>query len=350
MITYFRSSSYGCHDMCPMKYFLEYELGWRGPSNLKAEKGTIVHKILELLGQIKLEQQNGKTHFVDEIVGKVDIFDYDLDKIIEQCHDHYKKYSVNEWKALDLKHCSKWTYKALEYQGGEYDPRNSHIINVEQAFDFEIDQDWAKYSYDLPDGSTLDGTLSVKGTIDQITRLDDETYQILDWKTGRRLNWATGEEKDYEALNKDHQLMMYYYACRKLFPDIPNIQLVIYYINDGGPFTLCFSDADLPRIEDMLRKKFEEIRDTEVPAVRKTWKCTKFCHFGRSTFDGTSIKPIVEMRNGQVVKKGEKMTKCEQARYCLAHRSVDSVVANMSVPGHHVDFYKRPGEVDDSNG
>ena len=57
IITYLRSSSYGCHDMCPMKYFLEYNLGWRGPSNIKAEKGTVVHKVLEILAIIKLKQQ-----------------------------------------------------------------------------------------------------------------------------------------------------------------------------------------------------------------------------------------------------------------------------------------------------
>lgn len=343
--TYLRSSSYGCHEMCPMKYYLEYSLGWKGSSNIKAEKGTIVHKVLELLAEIKLQQQNNRTYFTDDIAGRVYVDKYDLDVLIQKCTDYYVSYSSHTWKPLDKKHCSKWTYKAIEYNDGEHDPRNSHIIKAEQAFDFEVNQPWAMYDYEMPDGSRLEGLLALKGTMDQISRIDDDTYQILDWKTGRRLNWATGEEYDYDSLMNNAQLLMYYYAARHLYPDIPNIQLVIYYINDGGPYTLCFTEADVPRIEAMLQKKFEDIRDTEVPALKKSWKCTKFCPYGMTTFDGTSVTPIKEMRYGQVTKKGSYMTKCEQTKYCLEHRSTQSVVKNLSAPDYNVNHYQPPGEV-----
>lgn len=39
--------------MCEQQFFIEYVLGWRGPSNQKADKGTIVHKVLEILAIIK---------------------------------------------------------------------------------------------------------------------------------------------------------------------------------------------------------------------------------------------------------------------------------------------------------
>jgi hypothetical protein len=35
-------------------------LGWRGPSNKKADKGTIVHKVLEILAVIKQGLQDNK--------------------------------------------------------------------------------------------------------------------------------------------------------------------------------------------------------------------------------------------------------------------------------------------------
>ena len=184
IVTYIRSSSYGCHEMCAMKYFLEYNLGWKGPSNIKAEKGTVVHKVLEVLAIIKLNQQNGVEEFEDEVVGKVNIFDYDLDDIIHKCTQYYKKYSQNEWKhtGLDERHCKQWTYKALEYNDGEFDPRNTHIIQPEQAFDITIHKPWAMYEYELPNGEKIEGFLALKGTIDQISQVDDNTYQILDWK------------------------------------------------------------------------------------------------------------------------------------------------------------------------
>ena len=104
-----------------MKYYLEYTLGWKGPSNLAAEKGTVVHKALEILAIIKLNQQNGVGSFEDEVVGTVDIFDYDLDDIIARCTHFYKKHSKNEWKhtGIDEKRCSRWTYKAIEDYDGE---------------------------------------------------------------------------------------------------------------------------------------------------------------------------------------------------------------------------------------
>ena len=52
-IVYFRSSSFNCHRFCPMQYYMEYTLGWRGSSNKKADKGTIVHKALEICAVAK---------------------------------------------------------------------------------------------------------------------------------------------------------------------------------------------------------------------------------------------------------------------------------------------------------
>ena len=335
--------------MCPMKWFLEYQLGHKGPSNIKAEKGTIVHKVLEILGEIKLQQQLGNASFEDEVMGTVVVDDYNLDDLIQKSIDFYVRYSPHQWKPIDEKHCYKWTYKAIEYRGGEFDPRNADIIKAEQAFDFEVNKPWAMYEYDMPDGTKMEGFLALKGTIDQISKIDDETYQILDWKTGRRLNWATGEEYTWEALNKNPQLMMYYYAAQHLYPDIPNIQLVIYYINDGGPYTICFSKNDIPRIEKMLQDKFEDIKNTQIPALKKSWKCTKFCHYGRTTFDKTNVTPITERREGQVTPRGQYMTKCEQTKYCLENRSVDSVIKNMSAPGYDINKYDAPGEVKDDS-
>lgn len=348
IVTYLRSSSYGCHDMCAMKYFLEYNLGWRGPSNLAAEKGTVVHKILEILGFIKLMQQENRTYFNDDILGRVYVNKYYLDDIISRCTDYYKQHSIHEWKPLDVRHCRDWTHKALDYNNGEHDPRNIHIIQPEQAFDITIDKPWAKYKYDMPDGSVLEGQLSIKGTIDQISKVDDETYQIMDFKTGKRKNWATDEEYDYAALQKNPQLMMYYYAIQHLYPEIDHFQLVIFYIRFGGPYTLCFSKEDLPHIENMIRDKFEVIKSTKIPELTKSWKCTKFCHFGKTTFENSSILPIIEQRDNQVTPKGQFMTKCEQTKYCIENRDLDTVMKHMTAPEHKIDYYHAPGEV--SNG
>ena len=64
--------------MCEQQYFIEYILGWRGLSNKKADKGTIVHKVLEILAYIKKNQQDSNNSFIDDIVGEIFVDKYDL--------------------------------------------------------------------------------------------------------------------------------------------------------------------------------------------------------------------------------------------------------------------------------
>lgn len=73
IITYLRSSSYNTWDFCQFKYYLDYVLAFRSPANQKAEKGTIVHKGLELLAKAKFAKQNGKDSFYDEEFGYFEV-------------------------------------------------------------------------------------------------------------------------------------------------------------------------------------------------------------------------------------------------------------------------------------
>ena len=130
-----------------------------------------------------------------------------------------------------------------------------------------------------------------------ITQPNENTAEIIDWKTGRRLNWATGEEKTQEKLEVDPQLMIYYYAVKKLYPHIDNEIVTIYFIHDGGPFSVAFDKSDLYKTEQLLKDKFKKIQHTLKPRLNKSWKCTKLCHYGKTTFEGTNIEPITEYRD-----------------------------------------------------
>ena len=74
--------------MCEQQYFFDYVLGYKGPSNKKADKGTIVHKALEILAFIKYTEQQGEDTFEDDIIGEVNIHNYDLDKIITDVYTY----------------------------------------------------------------------------------------------------------------------------------------------------------------------------------------------------------------------------------------------------------------------
>jgi hypothetical protein len=187
IVTYLRSSSYGAHEMCPMRFFIEYNLGWQQPSGKKAEKGTIVHKVLEIIGNIQICIQDGKKQFTDDVVGRVRVNSYDINKITKKVYDYYVKYSIHKWSdGADYRECERWIDKALTYEDGMFDPRNNIIEAVEKRFDFEIIEPWAMYDYEIKGKENLKGFLSLKGTIDQIQRVDEKTLEIVDWKTRRR--------------------------------------------------------------------------------------------------------------------------------------------------------------------
>jgi hypothetical protein len=332
--------------MCEQQYFLEYVLGWRGPSNQKADKGTIVHKVLEILAVIKKAQQDKQTEIVDDIIGKIDINNYNLNTIIEKAYKHYSDATTHHnWSLKDYKDCHAWVYKAIEFNGGMFDPRNRHILCPEQHFDLEIKKPWAHYEYETEDGK-IEGNLSLKGTIDLITLVNDNTIEIVDWKTGRRLDWATGQEKTQEKLESDPQLRIYHYAIHNLYPHIDHIIFSIYFINDGGPFSICFDKSDLPKTEEMLRRKFEVIKTTKRPKLNKSWMCNKLCHFGKTTFENTNILPQIEYRENQNCQQGSVMTKCEQVKHDIDLKGINTVTTEYKHHSHTIGKYKAPGSIE----
>lgn len=299
---------------------------------------------MEILAFIKKANQDNITKIDDDIAGKINIKKYDLEKIFNIVYNHYiTNNSHHSWSDKDKKDCWNWVNKTIEFNQGMFDPRNRHIVCPEQHFDFVIDKPWAKYSFDTPEGK-LEGNLALKGTIDLITKIDDNFFEIIDWKTGRRLNWATGKAKTQECLENDPQLRIYHYAVSHLYPNIDNIMITINFINDGGPFSMCFQKSDLIKTELMLRNKFEKIKLVKRPQLNRSWMCKKLCHFGKTTFENTSIGPLEEYRDNQVTKQGDVMCKCEQIYHDIQLQGIDTVIQSYKHPNHSFGFYKPPGE------
>lgn len=332
--------------MCPMQYFIEYNLGIRSPSNQKADKGTIVHKVLEILAHIKLCNQQKEPIYVDDIIGKIDTKKYNLDDIIEQVYNYYSStFKHHTWTAKDYKDCRLWVNKALSDHDTNFDPRNRDILQPEQHFDIVIEKPWAYYKYKIKN-DILEGYLALKGTIDLITKVNDDTIEIIDWKTGRRLDWATGQEKTLEKLQNDPQLRLYHYAVSRLYPKMEHIIFTINFINDGGAFSVCYDKNDLPKTEDMIRQKFNAIKDTQIPQLNKSWKCTKLCHFGKTTFEKSHVLPILEYRDGQITPVDTYMTKCEQVKHDVELKGLNNVIDEYTAPGYTVGKYKAPGSAE----
>lgn len=283
IICFHRSSSLGTLEFCEMKYFFQYVLGMKDKTGKKAVLGTILHRVMQVLADKKIAQNNKCKNLKNDDIKNLTFAQCDdIEYVTKICFDYYKKHEEDVGlEEADYKTCVKWAYKALAYNDGALDPRNQNVYATELFFDIEIKKPWAQYSY-VVNGKELSGYLSIKGTIDLIIKESDSYFQVLDYKSGKRLNWATGKEKTYEDLCSDKQLLLYFYALKSLYPD-HDFYTSIYYVNDGGLFDIVFSEEDYHKAEKMLKDKFEYIKSVELPRLlsndQSHWKCTKLCKF-----------------------------------------------------------------------
>jgi hypothetical protein len=335
--------------MCHQQYFIEYILGHRQIVGIAADKGTIVHKVLEICAACKKAFQDGEEYIEDEIVGKLHTHKYEpeyLNNIIDIVYNYYSSaITHHNWTLKHYQDCVNWSWQALKYNNGMFDPRTRLVVAPEIQFDFEIQEDWSHYRYDTEDG-IIEGNLALKGTIDLITELDPTCYEMIDWKTGQRKDWATDHIKNEALLYKDPQLRMYHYAMIHLFPNIKRFLITIFFIKDGGPYTLLFEEKDIETTLAMIRKRYEYIQQTTIPRLNKSWKCNRLCHYGKNSFEDTDIEPLIEERPYQVTRQGQYMLMCEQVKYMTQREGIEWVCGNMKKPGFSLTAYKSPGEVE----
>jgi len=339
IVTYIRSSSYGNYDFCQMQYFMTYVLGYRSESGKKAQLGTACHKVMECLASCKKELQDNpdkkELSIMDDAIGEVSFTPRKLKTkklvadLLSRSYEHYGSTDSHKYYPADFKFCEKQIETALTFNDGQFDPRKRDIVDTEPTFDIAIEEDWAKYEYEMPDGTTIKGNLAIKGTIDLVTKIDDDIIEVVDWKTGQRKNWATGEVKTYEKLLDDAQLLLYNYAISKLYPDYQQAIMSIFFTRDGGPFSMCFDKSDQDRFLEMLRKRFEEIKENVKPRPisysRRDFRCQKLCHFYKNDWPGTNT------------------TMCEHVEQRLHTIGHKETVKECTNEGFNIGYYEAPG-------
>ena len=342
--TYVRSSSYNNYDFCQMQYFLTYNLGWRSDSGKKAVMGTMAHKVMEILaGLKKFQQDKPRNKYLvvdDDKCGQIRIHKDELltkglvDDLTTQSIKAYGDESRHKFYRKERGEVRETVECFLTWNNSQFDPRLRNVYYPEPHFDIAIEEDWAKFEYEI-NGKKITGHLAIKGTIDLVTLVSEDTIEVIDWKSGRRLNWATGEEKTYEKMMDDPQLLLYFYAMSKMFPEFKNrIMSIFFYKDTEGevdptPFSFCFTEADERRFLDMLRKRFEEIKENTNPTVldptRRDFRCKYLCHFCKNSFEG------------------ETESMCETAKRELVQLGVDEVVKKRTAPGFDIGYYEAPG-------
>lgn len=165
--------------MCEMKGYLNYVLSFPDKQNKKATLGTVVHKVLELLGRNKMTNDSRKT-FDDDELGRISK-SATIEDLTQKALAHYENKTGGLVTLDDFDICCEWVNTAISKHNGDMDPRNQNIQNVEEYFDIEIPHEWAKYSYEI-NGEKIEGQLRIRGTVDVIIDEGNNYFRILDYK------------------------------------------------------------------------------------------------------------------------------------------------------------------------
>lgn len=299
------ASAIGTYNHCPFSYFMNYILGMESKAGKAALQGSIVHKVLEIMAR---RSKRGKGN-IDPML----LLDLVWDKLTAQSPEiairkvttRIDKETGGFKECADFKKCRV----ALENVVGNefYNPPNLIVVDVERWFALEIpgeqwechDQDGEKHQF------------TVRGFIDMVHEINNDTIEIVDWKTGNRTNYHTQEPIDEAVLTREVQPRLYHLAAFFLYPQYKNILITFFYANSGGPVTISLSRDDLVNTIGFLYDFFTTVKKDTLIRRNKHWSC-KMCSFGGNGICDRIWSDVCTMGGEYVENRYTKLTYDEQ--------------------------------------
>jgi len=269
------ASAINLYRHCPFAYYMQYVLGMESRAGKAALQGNIVHRVLEWM--IKLKKR-GKIN-----VDPMWLLDRSWDEHLKESPEieirkvttRIDKETGELKEAADFKKCRVALEEILNNE--HYHPYNLNCIDSEQWFALEMPGD----EWKCLDTNGKEYQFATRGYIDLIHEIDEDTIEIVDWKTGARKNFHTQQDIDEEVLVREIQPRLYHLAAYFLYPKYKNIIITFYYTNAGGPVTIALSENDLIATMAGLYKFMQTVKQDTLMRRNRFWTC-KMCNFERN--------------------------------------------------------------------
>jgi RecB family exonuclease len=255
---------------CNFKYFLQYHMKLpqlRKPT-IYTEKGVAVHEVLELYAKgDKNWIENLRKYYVKTKLWELDRrkaekggFPHPQPKTCETC-------TWNDGGLCKLAELGKDSFEGCPRPNFEDDLELVRRVMAREGEDNFLSREiiGAEVEFDL----TVRG-IHLKGVIDLVTKLDDDTLEIIDYKTGRHC-------KTNASLVKDPQVRTYSVVAKILWPQFKYRLMTLDYLRKAPISTMFTDDDDEATILSLIHHN-NDIR-TNInprPFSYKMWLCD-FC-------------------------------------------------------------------------
>lgn len=264
-------SSITTYHACQWMYYLRYVLQAGQVTGKAALEGKVVHGVIEAVAKAKA---NGGIVDVDEALDSV------WQREVESDPNTKLRRETTHGTSADFTRIRDTINVVLTDR--KFSPLHSAIVDVEQHFELMFESpEWQV--------AGRDGTkqpFMVNGVMDFVREIDAETIEVIDWKTGKREDFWSDKKgkKGVAELMEDVQLRIYHLAATYLYPDYKNVFLTIYFIRDGGPITIPFSQDDITATVSYLWDFRNAVIQNRLITRTQSWRCKRLCSYGRNGF------------------------------------------------------------------
>ncbi len=245
----FSHSKLGTFENCPLMYKFKYidKLEAEKGDGIEAFMGSRVHDALEKLYK---DLQHEKRLTEEELIA---FFNEDWKKqFTEDIIIVKKDYTIENYRAMGE--------KALRTYYKRFQPFDqATTLACEKKIRFMLDET---------------GEYELIGYIDRLDKVDDETYEIHDYKT-------SGTLPDQKYVDADRQLALYALAVKKEFPEAKRIRLIWHYLIFGVERESKKTDEQLEQLRTDTLALAKDILKVETFKPRMSALCS-WCAFQKN--------------------------------------------------------------------
>lgn len=267
---------------CPQKYKFQEIDRIRTPKSREAIFGTAVHSALNFMFK-----KDPLFPTLDEVINHFrenwparEVF------LAESKHDSLKRAWTGEEEKIYLQEGIKMLKRFYEKNA----PWNFSVIDLESRFEVALE--------DKKSGETH----ILAGIIDRIDKTGDGKYEIIDYKTAKRM-------PSQDALNQNLQLFLYSLGLQKRWPHLSteDIKLSLYFLKHEEKLTAEISSVAVQKTKDHVLNTIGEIQEhirsgkefEPMPSALCEWcgfrpMCPAWRHLYRKKTDDSPTKEEIE--------------------------------------------------------